>query len=379
MSKTLPDYILDGSITVNSVEAFNNILQLFPDEPELVRMQADLFAGQDLREAAAGCYDQAARLFLCSGRLLQAIVCKMLEWRLFKPSRSSVLKFHLAVEVAAHVDRPLDIFLQNLSPQERMAVFARFERFWVLAGRTFKKPGEPERSLCMVVSGKLKESCSQTIDPKSGIRRESSRVLDAGGVFGEVYPLQEAGLTLSTVEALVRSELVAIPKRRLIQLCWKYPDVQQGIMQLCRLNAESNPELLSDLSRKGERYRVPVKMSVEVLPCSEKEEPIVLNGYSRDLSISGVSFVSEVNPIEDAARLSFLPQRIEARRANVTLAAEEISITISGRVIRCRKAIVDGGRTLVLGIHFAEIPPRLRGTFFSIARTVDHFRYQLSA
>jgi CRP-like cAMP-binding protein len=379
MSKTLPDFILEGSITINSVDAFNSILRLFPAMPELIRMQADLLAGRNHREAAASHYDQAARLFLCSGKLLQAIVAKVLEWRIIRPSRQSMLKFHLAVEVAAHVESPLDRFLQGLVPQERMAVFAQFERFWVSAGQAVKKPGDPENSLYLIVSGKLKESLFQTVDQKPGIRRESNRLLTDGDLFGEIYPLHEAALSKSFVDAVARSELVSIPKRRLIQICWKYPKVEQGVIRLCRLRAETRSESLSDLARKGERYPVPAAMSVQIMPRNEKEKSIVLNGYTQDLSVSGMSFIVETDCLDGSPDLSAMALDIAERKASVTLAAKEISITITGQVIRCRRAVVNGNRTLVLGIQFAEIPPRLRGAFFSIAGYTDHFRYRLSA
>jgi len=87
MKKTVPEYILDGSIVVDSIDAYESILKEFPDRPELLKIYAEMLAAEKLKDAAIRQYGQAARLFLDSGRLFQAWVSKILQWRLQRPSR----------------------------------------------------------------------------------------------------------------------------------------------------------------------------------------------------------------------------------------------------------------------------------------------------
>jgi hypothetical protein len=51
--------------------------------------------------------------------------------------------------------------------------------------------------------------------------------------------------------------------------------------------------------------------------------------------------------------------------------SEGLSVAISGRVIRSRRMVVNGNRTVVLSIQFAEITPRLRGLFFCMAGSMN--------
>ena len=379
MSKTLPDFVVEGAITVTTADAFNSILRLFPDCPELLRMQGDLLAGQGHRAAAACQYDQAAQFFLRTGKLIQAVVCKSLEWRLARPSRKSVLKFHLATEVAPHDERPVNRFVQRLTPQERMAVFARFERFQVPAGRPVRKCGETEDGLFFVVSGRLREFNYQAIDRKTRIHRESLRTLEEGDFYGDVFPLHETAACRSWIEASTAAELVFIPKRRLIQLCWKYPNVEQGVIRLSALRAKLKSETLSDMARRGERYKVPVRITVELLAARNGAGTLILNGTSTDLSVSGLSFTAEIDGMEDSRDLYALVQKADTQRVRVILPSRDLSVAIAGKIIRSRRVIVDGSKTLALGIQFAEIPPLLRGAFFSIAGYGDRLLQKVSA
>lgn len=379
MSKTIPDFVVEGAISVTTADAFNSIMRLFPDHPELLRMQGDLLAEQGHRQAAASHYEQAAQFFLRSGRLLPAVVCKSLEWRLMRPSRKNVLKFHRAAEIVPHDERPVNHFVQRLTPQERMAVFARFERLQVPAGRPVKNNGDPENGLYFVVSGKLRESNCQAIDQKARIHRESLRTLEEGDFFGDVFPLHETGTCRSWIETMSAVELLTIPKRRLIQLCWKYPNVEQGIIRLCAIRAKVKSESLSGMARRGERYKVPVKMTIEVLASGNGAAEMILNGYTTDLSVSGLSFIAEIDAMEESIDPYLSLQGAVSHRVLVTLPNDGLSVTIAGKIIRCRKVIVDGNKTLALGIQFAGVPPRLRGAFFSIAGSSEPLPHQLPA
>ena len=72
--------IVDGSIKIDSIEEFDNILKLFPDDPELQRVYSDLLIKKKMSEAAARSYGKAAKRFIDSGMMLQAIVSKSLQW-----------------------------------------------------------------------------------------------------------------------------------------------------------------------------------------------------------------------------------------------------------------------------------------------------------
>jgi CRP-like cAMP-binding protein len=368
MKKTVPEYILDGSIAVDSVDAFRSILKEFPDRPELLKMYAEMLAADKFKDAAIQQYDQAARLFLDAGRLFQAWVSKILQWRLQRPSREQLLEFHSTVASTAHNGAPVDDFMKSLAPAERMAVFSQFRRMVAPAGKTILKAGDCPRHLYMVAAGVLKENSYEMVSQKPRFRRDASRVLWEADCFGDIYPFSEQVPSQSDVVATTRVEVVMISRQHLMRACRRYPGVENGIIRLCRIRSVKKIETPSNGVRKGQRYSIPTRMSISVLPNRNGQPPMVMEGYSRDLSISGVSFVPERN----GAQLTDSPSGADDllnRDVRVTIPSDKFSVAISGRIVRNRHTVINGHKIQSIGIQFAEIPPRLRGAFFVFAES----------
>ena len=66
--------IIDGSIKIDSTSEFENVLQIFPSDPALLRAYGDLLIVKNSPDAAAHSFGKAARLFIDAGMMLQAIV-----------------------------------------------------------------------------------------------------------------------------------------------------------------------------------------------------------------------------------------------------------------------------------------------------------------
>jgi hypothetical protein len=371
MKKTFLEHILDGSIVIKSVEAMSSALKEFPDQPELVRMYADLLAGRGLRQAAVQQYNQASRLFLSSGRLFQAWFSKILQWQFQKPSREELIKTQFIVESFTHRGAPVDAFIQGLPPRPRMAVFSQFKRIVKPAGKTILKAGQQPAYLYVVVSGVLKEASYQMVVQKPRFHRQGSRILKEDDIFGDIYPFTEEITTQSYVQTVTRVELLAMSRRRLMLVCRKYPEIERGIIRLCRIRSGRRDPHPSDIARMGERYPIPAKMSVEILPAEESDLPIVLNGYSQCLSVSGISFIPENNGFDEDPGQKPEWQAINGdlltRKVRVSIPDQEFSVAILGRIVRKSEVVVNGFRTPCFGIQFAEMPPRLRGAFFAFA------------
>jgi c-di-GMP-binding flagellar brake protein YcgR len=110
-------------------------------------------------------------------------------------------------------------------------------------------------------------------------------------------------------------------------------------------------------------------MSVEILPEKESDPSIVMEGFSRDLSISGVSFVPERNggPPEESGQLSL--KDLLHRNVRVAIPSDQMLMAISGQIVRKRHIMIDGHKTPCYGIQFSEMTPRLRGAFFAFAES----------
>jgi tetratricopeptide (TPR) repeat protein len=72
--------ILDGTLTIESVEEFKEILDIYPDDPILRRKYADLLVERSQLDQAIAAFGLAAELFIDQGMNLQAIVAKILQW-----------------------------------------------------------------------------------------------------------------------------------------------------------------------------------------------------------------------------------------------------------------------------------------------------------
>ena len=69
--------IIDGSVTIDSVKDFENLLKAFPNDPWLHRFFADLLEREKSFYAAADAYGTAAELFIEAGMIIQAIASKI--------------------------------------------------------------------------------------------------------------------------------------------------------------------------------------------------------------------------------------------------------------------------------------------------------------
>ena len=378
MSKAILEHILEGPIVSDSVEAFGSVVNEFPEDPELLKLFADFLAAKGKGQAAAQHYSKASEIFLGSGRLLHAVVAKMLEWRIDRPSRKTLLRFLSAVSVHPHDESPVNRFLQSLWPAELKALFLQFSCNRFPSGKTIRNIGEPETHLWFVLAGELEESYYQLIGNKprfndQRLQQRPSRLLRQNHVFGDVFPFTEACISQSVIETTTGAEVLAIPRRRLIQVCQKFPKVELGILKLLQICSEIGADSPSGKARRGERYAMQVNMTVEIHPAGVPKPAVVLNGSARDLSISGVSFIPETNGAGPPAKLASLVKDLDHQRVRVAISSEALSMSIPGQIVRTRELMVNGSRTLSLGIQFDEVSPRVRGAFLAFAEGTGNF------
>jgi CRP-like cAMP-binding protein len=378
MSKTILEHILDGAIVIDSGEAFASVVKEFPEHPELLKLFADFLTATGKGPSAAQHYSKASEIFLGSGRLLHAVVAKMLEWRFDRPCREALLRFLSAVSVHPHDESPVNRFLQSLLPAELMALFSQFSCHRFPSGKTIRTIGEPETHLWFVLAGELKESYYQLIGHKPKFNKQrlqqgASRLLGKNNVFGDVFPFTEISLSQIVIETTACTEVIAIPRRRLIQVCQKFPKVELGILKLLQIRSEKGSDSPSGKVRRGERYAMQVNMTVEIHPKGGPGPAAVLNGSASDLSLSGVSFIPEANGAVPPAKLASLVKDLDHQRVRVAISSEALTMSIPGQIVRTRELVVNGSRTLALGIQFDEVSPRARGAFLAFAEGTGNF------
>jgi CRP-like cAMP-binding protein len=365
--KCIPDHIVDGSIVIDSIEAFGSILKQFPNNPALLKAYSDFLAKNDLFDLAAKFYHEAAALFIESGKMLQAIVSKKLQWRIQPATAKDVRTFLASIKNGNFPAVPLKVFFDRLSREEIFSVLGSFIRVRLPAGKFVKKKGDKEDNLYFIVSGTLKDSTYPSLEEKAKIYRPSDLYLAENQFFGNTYPFNEEKICTSDIETITQVELIKISRHNMMQLCRKYPAVELGIIDLFKIRVSPDKEGVSKLLRKTVRYHIPIDMTLEIYPEASANTPVLVHGFSSDISVGGVCVILDSNHADMSAIMEAFQKKVNSNKIWMGLPTETMQIKILGSVAWSHKIIFQGKKTLALGIQFEEMSPRLRGMLFMFA------------
>ncbi|MDA8139927.1 MAG: hypothetical protein M0036_14865, partial [Desulfobacteraceae bacterium] len=120
--------ILDGTLAVRSPEELKEVLDIYPEDPFLHRKYADLLQQAKRADEAAAAYNEAAKLFILNGMNLQAVVAKILQWRIQNTNHDQGRAFHRLLRKEGHTQTPLQHFWANMTYPELVAVMRRMVR-----------------------------------------------------------------------------------------------------------------------------------------------------------------------------------------------------------------------------------------------------------
>ncbi len=369
--KSIPDHIIDGSIVIDSVEAFKSILKQYPENASLLKAYSDFLIKSNLFDLAAKSYAEASNLFIKEGKILQAIVSKKLEWRI-KPAKEKETQLFLeALKKGKFAKIPLRDFFKRLDHEEMLAVISNLVRARLPAGTIVKKKGDAEESLYFIVSGTLKDSLYPSIDEKVEVHRPPNIYLNENEFFGDIYPFDEDRKCKSDIETVTQVELVKLSKPKLIQLCKQFSNLELGILDLCKIRLKSDHMGFSKLLRKAQRYDMPVDINLELYHQAASNTPVVVEGFSSDISVGGICAIldSAHSSIENI--LEAFENGTNSKKIWVDFPAENMHVKVLGRIAWSHSVILNGKKTLVLGIQFEEMSPRLRGMLFMFANSLQ--------
>ena len=159
-----------GPIVNNNGTPAPDILQKLmnenPQEPALIRQQADNLKKDGQKEGAANLYCKAAELLLEESKIPAAISLKLRQWRIGKPKKADVENFLKGIKRVAGEGQPVNSFFGGLNIQESAAIYSSFDILNFPPDHVIHKLGDLEDSLYFVISGNLKGSRYQAIDYK---------------------------------------------------------------------------------------------------------------------------------------------------------------------------------------------------------------------
>ena len=363
--------IIDGSIQIESTSEFENILQIFPNDPALLRAYGNLQAAKNIPDVAAQSYGKAARLFIDSGMTLQAIVSKSLQWKIDPPTDpNEIRQFFSTIKKAGYHETPVNAFFHRLEYQAMMAILFPLVKVRLPAGRIVKKAGEEEKHLYFILSGALRATTYQPVEANSEtVYKKSASRLSENDFFGAVYPFEEKQLSNSYVETIAQTELIKIPKINLMKVCVKHPEVEEALIDLFGSQSGIEEKEFMRIDRIGDRQEIPIKVHLQIHPQSDNEQSLSVSGYSKDISIGGICVVlnSEYRSIPS------FQECVKGAGVQISLPNEVLSLNVKGTVIWSRRINIEEETTVALGMRFQKMSPKARGILLGFANNLEKF------
>lgn len=350
-------HIIDGSLTIDSVKEFRSILRIFPSDPALHRMYADLQARKNSFKVATASYRKAATLYIESGKMLQAVVCKILEWRIDPPTPRKARRFYQALNGGKYHETLLNVFFNRLSFPEFAAFVNHLKRARIKAGKTIKKIGEQETFLYFIATGNV---TATTLHPLAEGQKEAEKstvYLTESDFFGDIYPFESDKISQSYFETTSVTELIKISQTALKRICKKFPNIELGIIDLLKARSNADDEEILRKVRQTDRRVMPLKIDMQIYPGKSGHHPIVLEGYSRDVSIGGMCIVLDAG----YEHLPSMYQDIHNSRIQISMASEAMTISVSGKIVWSQEVVFEGQKSIALGIQYQNMTPQLSG------------------
>jgi CRP-like cAMP-binding protein len=354
---SIAKHIVDGSITIDSIEEFKSILRIFPHDPALHRVFADLLVRKKSFETAANSYSKAATLNIESGMMLQAIICKILEWRLIKPNRQKAERFYHALNGGRYHQTPLNVFFHGLSFDEFSALVNQLTRVRVAAGKTICKMGDQEKDLYLIVTGTLKATTIQPLDKMQDEPQKTTVYITENDFFGNIYPFEAQKISPAFVETITSAELVRTSREKLKRICKKYPNIELALIDLCKARSEAGEKGLLRQVRLTGRHTLPIKIEMKIYLGDSESHPIVLDGYTRDVSIGGMCIVLDAK----YAHVPSMYQDIKHARIKISMQSDAMTVSVIGKIVWSKEVSVETEKTVALGIQYMNLKPKLSG------------------
>ena len=348
---SLVNRIIDGFVTIDSVTKFEDLLKVFPNDPGLHRVYADLLKKEKSPNAAADAYEKAAELYIEYGMTLQAIVSKILEWQIFKPSQQEEQAFCSSLHEGRHEERAVQRFLTKMKYSEMLAFITKLMLEDFPSGGIVKRFGDEENTLYFVVSGALEETDYHRLQTGGRIQKKSTKNLIENDFFGEIYPFEEENVSQSDITAITRVQLAKISKSNLMHLCRKNPNVKLIVRDLFKSRSEFFEKEVIRTVRKTARQKLPTQVNLKIFQDETGKAPLDLSGFTEDISLGGARVVLGAKyQTGHADSLTGKHAKIK-----ISLPTVSVSLTILGTIVWGKELYLEGKTMAVVGIQFDEM------------------------
>ena len=348
--------IIDGSVTVDSVAEFNNLLKAFPNDPWLHRFFADLLKREKSFYAAADAYRTAAELFIEADMTLQALVSKIFEWRILKPSYNEGQAFYSSLRGNRSKNTGVQNFFIKMTDPEMMAFMSTLILRHFPAGSMLNRFGDEENDLYFVVFGALEETIYHRLEKEGRVQKKSTKTLVENDFFGEIYPFEEGNVSQSDIETITRVEFAIISRSGLMAICRKYPNVKILVNALYQSRSVFDEERFSSIVRKTVRRQLPTQINIKIFDDEQSNAPLNFSGFTENISLGGASVVLGANYDTDYYG-SLVGKQVQIQ---IYLAIAFVSLSILGTTVWSKEIFLEGEKSKMLGIQFEDMTDKDR-------------------
>ena len=343
--------IIDGSITVDSVADFNNLLKTFPNDPWLHKFYADLLKREKSFYAAADAYGIAADLFIESDMPLQALTSKFFEWRILEPSNHECQVFCASLRKCRAQKRGVQSFIISMTYPELMAFMGNLIIRHFPAGSMLKRFGDEESDLYFVVYGALEKTVYHRLEKGGKVHKKSTKTLVENNFFGEIYPFEDEKVSRSDIETITRVEFAMIPKSRLMAICREYPNVKILVDGLYKSRSVSVEEKFSSIIRNTVRHQLPTRVNIKIFSNEQGKAPLNFGGFTENISLGGASVVLGVNYDTDYLG-NLVGKKVQIQ---IYLPIAFVNLSISGTSVWSKEISIEGKKSKMLGVQFEKL------------------------
>jgi CRP-like cAMP-binding protein len=348
--------IIDGSVTIDSIKDFENLLKAFPNDPWLHRFFADFLEREKSFYAAADAYGIAAELFIEADMIMQAIVSKMFEWQILGLSYQEGQHFYSSLRKTKAKATAAQRFLIKMTYPELIAFMSMLVVRYFPEGSMMKQFGDEEHNLYFVVSGAVEKTFYHRLEKGGKVQKKSTKNLVENDFFGKIYPFEKERISQTTVETMTRVEFAKISKRKLMKICKEYPNVKRLVHDLYQSRSESHNETFSYTIRKSVRHQLPTQVNITIVNDDPDKAPLDFSGFTQNISLGGASIVLEAND-ETAHFGSLVGKQVHIQ---IYLAIAFVNLSILGTVVWSKEISLEGKKSAVLGIQFEEMTDKDR-------------------
>jgi hypothetical protein len=283
------DRIVEGSLTIDSPEAFEDLIGKFPDHPFLARRYADFLAGREALPQAASHYQKAADLFAGGGMILQALAAKIMEWKAAGVSRRECRDLYAVIRDVKS-ETPLNDFFSCMAYPELVAMMTRLEVVRSPAGDVLRNPGDMEEDLSFIVSGTVMETSVPQAGAEDGMHREQLTDNGERNYFGNIYPFDIPRKSEFLLKTAGSVESLKISKAQLIDLFEEYPNIEILVMRLTKAHLPSQKGG-AQKDRKAARYELQTRVDMTIFRSEPGKTNLILKAHIQDVSMGGACIV----------------------------------------------------------------------------------------